>query len=106
GLPREQAALDLLGKALRVRSRAEDLARKKSGSLVVAVTVASAALETRHDHVRAEIPDHANHVAESDIVAMPLLEGFFRALGKAKVNDLAEALLDAVILVRGKQFQG
>src|SRR6202142_1413485 len=73
--------------------------------LMMAMPVAAGALETSADHVRTEGANHAHHVAESDVMAVPHLEGFFRSLGESEIGNPGKTLFHSVIAVGGKQLQ-
>src|SRR5271157_1687204 len=72
---------------------------------MMAVAVARAALKASTDYVRAEGANHTHHVAQRDIVTTPLLECFLRSLGKAKIGNTREALLDSVITIGDQQLE-
>ncbi len=105
GLPGLQSFLDLLGKLLRVRRRAECLFGQNGGSLVMSVPVALGSGEARNQHVGPKGSDHAHHVAEGDVVSAPFLEGFFGTFRIAEIRHPAEALFHSVVAIGSSQFQ-
>src|SRR6476620_4065978 len=72
---------------------------------MVAVAIALSAAEAAGQHVGAKNSDRADHVCECHVMPVPFVEGFFRGLGEAKIDDMAEALLHAVIFIGFKEFQ-
>src|SRR5690348_10976278 len=69
------------------------------------MSIARRARESRNEHIGTERPDHANHVAQRDLVPTPLFKCFFRGLGKSEIGNTREALLDSVILVGSHKLQ-
>src|SRR5690348_6352076 len=59
-----------------------------------------------HQDVRPVSADYPDHVSQSYIVTLPLLEGFVGILGKSKIRNPGEALLDAIISIGLQQFEG
>jgi hypothetical protein len=74
--------------------------------LVVSMTIALGARETRDQHVGAKRPNDANHVRESDVMAAPFGESFIGVLGKPEISDTRESVLYTVMLVGGEKFLG
>src|SRR4029077_7603212 len=72
---------------------------------MVAVAIALGAAEAAGQHVGAKNSDCADDIGQGHVMAMPLVECFFGGLGKAKVDDVAEALLHAVIFIGFKKLQ-
>ena len=71
----------------------------------MAVPVTFSSGESCHQHVRAKSPNHPHHVSQSDIVTLPFLKSFLRALREAKIRYASKTLLDPVVAIRGSQLQ-
>src|SRR5229473_2054281 len=71
----------------------------------MAVAIAWGTAEAAGQRIGAENADGAHQVGKSYVMPVPFVEGLFGGLGKAKVDDVAEALLHVVIFVGFKKFQ-
>src|SRR3954454_18216135 len=72
---------------------------------MMSVSIALGAAEARNQNVRPEGANHAYHVAESDVVSMPLLESLFWVFGKTEIGDASEALFNPVVAIGARQLQ-
>ena len=87
-LPGFQSLSNLLGKPLGIGGRAERLFGQNARCLMMPVSIALAAGKARHEHIRAECPNHTHHVGERRIVSTPLLKRLFWILRKSKIRDM------------------
>src|SRR5882724_10476904 len=92
-LPGQKAFLNLLGKAFGISCGAESLSSQNRGGLVMAVAIAWSAAEAAGQHVRPENADGAHQIGQSYVMPVPFVKRLFGGLGKAKVDNVAEALL-------------
>ena len=104
-LPGFEAFFDLPRKPLRIGRRAERLFRQDRRCLMMPMAIAIRARKPRHQHVRTKGSNHPHHVAERDIVPLPLLKCFFGSLRISKIRHARESLLNAVISVGSQQLQ-
>ncbi len=105
GLPGQQSFLDLLRKPIGIRRRSKCFAGHNPRSLMVAVTVAIRSLKAGHQHVWPERSNHSHNVRQCDVMPLPLLKRFVRALRKTEVRDPSEALLHSVVAIRRSQLE-
>jgi hypothetical protein len=104
--PRPQPLLRQLRVARCVASGFHGRRRDRAGGLMLAVSVARAALPARDDHQRAELADRPHHVAR-ERVAIPLAERLVHALGEAVIGDAGVVLrVEAVVLPRARELVG
>ena len=104
GLPRRQAARELLGKARGIGRGPERLHRQaRRGLVMLAATLRLQG--QRQDHVGLEGAHALHHVAERLVVA-PLLERLLDAERVAELVGEREILLDAVVAVKSIQLLG
>src|SRR5437762_6244265 len=104
-LPRKQSLFDLLGKTIRIGSRAKCFFGENARGFVVPMPIIWRAGEARADDVRTELPDHAYEIAQRSIVSTPFLDGLLRILGVAKIGNPGEAEINAVILRCRQEFK-
>src|SRR5581483_6807058 len=69
------------------------------------VSIARSSAEARHKYVGTECANHANHIAERDVMSAPLLECLFRSFRKSEVGHARKPLLDSVVLIGSQEFQ-
>ena len=104
-LPRQQSRGNLFGETLGIGRGAKCFLGQQSGCLMVAVSIARGAGESRDQHVGAIRANHAHHVGQHQIMAAPLLKSLIGSFRKSEISGAREALLHAVILIGGQQFQ-
>ena len=105
GLPWQQTFFDLLGKPIRIGGRAKRFLGQDCRRLMMSVPIALGSRESRHQHIRAELPNHPHNICERNVMSLPLLKCFLGIFRIAEVRYPREALLDAVVAVGGQHFE-
>ena len=74
----------------------EDFHRHQARRLVISVSIARRAVETRNQHVWPVGADHADTVAQNVLFA-PVLQGLIHAFGETEIGHAGEELVHAVV---------